>query len=136
MFAWKENHFRSSVVEVLPRSGSFIAYMGVHFPVVDFDNAIRFSTLSRMSGFLWNNSKWACWFGCFLQYTSGLEVLAPTALFLETLSKVAVTFREKMRQHFGCILIYRYVNPATLSPGSEAICWIFSNMHKAQADFI
>ena len=28
------------------------------------------------SGFLWHSSKWAHWFGCFLQYTSGLEVLA------------------------------------------------------------
>ena len=28
------------------------------------------------SGFLWHSSKWAHWFGCFHQYTSGLEVLA------------------------------------------------------------
>ena len=26
--------------------------------------------------FLWHSSKWAHWFGSFLQYTSGLEVLA------------------------------------------------------------
>ena len=49
--------------------------MGAHFPAVELDNAIRFSILSRMSGFLWHNFKWACWFGRFLQYTSGLEVL-------------------------------------------------------------
>ena len=36
---------------------------------------IRFSTLSRMSGFMWHSSKWVCRFICFLQYTSGLEVL-------------------------------------------------------------
>ena len=50
--------------------------MGAHFPAVELDNAIRFSILSRMSGFLWHSSKWACRFGRFLQYTSGLEVLA------------------------------------------------------------
>ena len=47
-----------------------------HFPVVELDNAIRFSTLSRMSLFLWHSSKWACRFGHFLEYTPGLEVLA------------------------------------------------------------
>ena len=50
--------------------------MGAHFPVVELDTAIRFSTLSRMSGFLWHSSKWACQFGHSLQYTSGIEVLA------------------------------------------------------------
>ena len=50
--------------------------MGAHFPAVELDNAIWFSILSRMSGFLWHSSKWACRFGRFLQYTSGLEVLA------------------------------------------------------------
>ena len=63
-------------------------------------------TLSKISGFLWHSSKWACWFSCFLQYTSGLEVLdaastptltmchydAPTVPFLEPLSKVVATF--------------------------------------------
>ena len=64
------------VVEVLPCSGCFITCMGAHFPAVELDNAIRFSILSRMSGFLWHSSKWACRFGRFLLYTSGLEVLA------------------------------------------------------------
>ena len=54
----------------------FIACLGVHVPTVELDNVIKFSTLSSMSGFLWNISKWVCRFGCFLQYTSGLEVLA------------------------------------------------------------
>ena len=48
----------------------------MHFPAVELDNAIQFSILSRISGFLWHSSKWAFWFGRFLQYTSGLEVLA------------------------------------------------------------
>ena len=64
------------VVEVLPCSGCFITCTGAHFPAVELDNAIWFSILSRMSGFLWHSSKWACWFGHFLQYMSGLEVLA------------------------------------------------------------
>ena len=44
--------------------------------VVELDNVIRFSTLSRISGYLWHSSKWAHRFGRFLQYTPGLEVLA------------------------------------------------------------
>ena len=35
---------------------------------------------------------------------------------LEPLSKVADTFRVKMQQLFGCILIDRYVIPVALSP--------------------
>ena len=50
--------------------------MGAHFLAVELENAIPFDTLSRMSGFLWHSSKWACRFGRFLQYTSELEVLA------------------------------------------------------------
>ena len=59
----------SSVVEVLPCSGA-------HFSAGELDNVIWFSTLSRMSGFLWHSSKWACYFSCLLQYMSRLEVLA------------------------------------------------------------
>ena len=105
--------------------------MGAHFPSVELDNAIQFSTLSRMSGFLWRSSKWACQFGHFLPYTPGLEVLAcslnidpnyvttntPTAPFLEPLSKVAATFRGNMQQLFGCILIDRYVTQAAKFSG-------------------
>ena len=47
--------------------------------------------------------------------------------FLEPLSKVAATFRGKMRQLrgkmqqlIGCILIDIYITPAALSPGLEA----------------
>ena len=54
----------------------FITCMGVHFLTVELNNTMQFSTLSRMSEFLWHSSKWACQFGCFLQDTSGLEVLA------------------------------------------------------------
>ena len=50
--------------------------MGAHLLAVEVDNAIWFSTLSRMSGFLWHSSKWVRWFGRFLPYTSELEVLA------------------------------------------------------------
>ena len=63
-------------VEVLPYSVCFLTCMGANFPAVELDNTIWFSTLSRMSGFLWHSSKWACQFSCFLQYMSGLEVLA------------------------------------------------------------
>ena len=103
-------------------------YMGASFPAVELDNAIRFITLSRMSGFLWHSSKWAHQFACFLQYMSGFEVLACS---LDTdLRELAATFREKMRQFLGCILIDRYVTPATLSPGPEALCWISGKIRK------
>ena len=100
--------------------------MGVHFPLVKLDNMIWSSTLFRMSGLLWYSSKLACRFECFLQYMSGLEVLAcsldtnlnyaPAAPFLEPISKAVDTFRRKMQQLLGCILIDRYATPAALSP--------------------
>ena len=49
--------------------------MGAHFPAVELDNAVWFSTFSRISEFLWHSSKWAHWFCHFLQYMSGLKVL-------------------------------------------------------------
>ena len=74
---WKEGQSFSSVLLKFSHvTVCFIACMGVHFPTVELDNVIKFNTLSSMSGFLWNISKWVCRFGCFLQYTSGLEVLA------------------------------------------------------------
>ena len=59
-----------------PMFGCFITCMVAHFPAVDFDSTICFSTLSRMSGFLWHCSKWACWFGPFLQNSSAIAVSA------------------------------------------------------------
>ena len=89
----------------------FLTCMGAHFPAVELDNAKWLSILSRVSGFLWHSSKWACRFGRFLQYTSGLKVLAcsldidvnyaPTALFPEPLNKVVSTFGVEMRQLLG-----------------------------------
>ena len=98
--------------------------MGAHFPAVEVDNAIRFSILSSMSGFLWHSFKWACRFGHFLQYTSVLEVLAcsldtdnnyVTAMLHmlpipEPLSTVAAIFKGEMWQLSGwqlsgCILV-------------------------------
>ena len=58
------------MVEILPCSGCFITCMGAHFPTVEWDKAIRFSTLSRMSRFLWHSSKWPCWF-CFFFFYQG-----------------------------------------------------------------
>ena len=72
----KGRYFFSSVVEVLPRSGCFITCIGAHFPTVELDNVVWFSTISRMLGFLLHSSKWAHQFGRFFQYTPGLEVLA------------------------------------------------------------
>ena len=54
--------------------------MGAHFPAVELDNVIWFSTLSRISGFLWHYHNWALCFSHFLHYASGIEVnyVAPT----------------------------------------------------------
>ena len=112
------------VIKVLPCSGCFITSMGVHFPALELDNVIQFSTLSTVSTFLWHSSKLACWLGHFLQYTSGLEVLARslntadlnyvTAMLqlcpsFNPLCKVADSFRGEMWQLFGCIFIDRHV---------------------------
>ena len=107
---------------------------GAHFPAVELE-AIWFSIISRMSGFLRHTSKWVHRFNRFLQYMSGFEALAcslntdlnyvtnaPTAPFLEPLSKVVATFRGKMLPLFGCILTDRYVTQTALSPGPEALC--------------
>ena len=42
---------------VLQCSGRFITCMGVLCLTVELDNLIQLSTFSRMSGFLWHNSK-------------------------------------------------------------------------------
>ena len=54
----------------------YTACIGMHFLADELDNVIQFGTLSRVSGFLCHGSKWAHRFVHFLQYTSGLEVLA------------------------------------------------------------
>ena len=117
-----ERRVSSSINEVLPMFWLFCNLHGLHFPTIELDNMIRFSTLSRMSGFLWHSAKWASQFGGFLQYMSGLEVLAcsfntsvPTTPFLESLSKVAATYRGEIWQPFSCILIDGYVSTAGLS---------------------
>ena len=53
-----EDHCCSSVVEILPYSACVVTCMGVHFPAVELDYTIHFTTLSRMSGFLWHSSNW------------------------------------------------------------------------------
>ena len=70
----KEGHFCSSVVDVLSCFGCIITCINVHFLTDELDNAIQFSTLTKMSGFLWLSSKWAHHFCCVLQYTSWTEV--------------------------------------------------------------
>ena len=61
--------------DIINKSGYFITCMDAYFPPVKLDKMIWFSTLYRTSGFLWHISKWICQFGCFLQSTSGLEML-------------------------------------------------------------
>ena len=41
---------RSTFVEVHPCSSCFITYMGVHFPTVELDDTIQFSTLPGCQG--------------------------------------------------------------------------------------
>ena len=49
---------------------------GRDISAAEFDNAIRFSTLSSVSERLWRSSKWVCRLGRLLQYTSVYDVLA------------------------------------------------------------
>ena len=126
------DHFCSSVVEVLPYSGCFISCMGAGFTAVELDNAIRFSTLSRMFGFLWHSAKWTCLFSRFLQHTSKIEVLAcslnTNLNYVTTMLQLHLSLSHQV---FGCILKDRYyVTLAVLSPGPESLCWIFQqNVH-------
>ena len=111
------------VVEVLPCSGCFITCMSAHFPAVELNNTIWFSTLSRMSKFLWHSSKWACWFGCSLQYMSGIEVLACSPeTNLNYVTTMLQLHPSMNHQVFGCILKGRYyITLAVLLPGPETI---------------
>ena len=116
--------------EVLPCSGCFITCMGAHFPAVELDNTIQFSTLFRMSGFLWHSSKWAHQLGHFLQYTLGREVfvcsLNNDLNYVTTMfqlctslnqSKVGATIRGKV-----WVYSHRQIhNPSSLSPGPKAL---------------
>ena len=128
--------------------------MGACFPAVELDNVIQFSTLSRMSGFLWYSSKWARRFGRFLQYAPGLELLTrslntnlnyvdlsytPIAPFLEPPRKVVSTFRGKMWQLLGCILIDRYITKQHSLLGPRPSAEFSGKMHKfliSLADFL
>ena len=118
-------------------------HMSMHVPTVQFDNTIWFRTLSRISRLLSHSCKWASWFGRFLQYTSGLEVLpcsldtdldyAPTEPFLEPKIKVATTFRGKqgIKQdfYFGRLFSREYCLVCTtwaLSFQDAATFWAYS----------
>ena len=99
--------------------------MGAHFPAAELDNVIWFSTLSRISGFLWHGSKWACQFGCSLQYTSGTEVLPRS---LDTNLNFVTTM---LQLHPGYILKGRYyITPAVLSPDPRPSAEFSVKIHK------
>ena len=101
---WKVDHFCSSVVDVFPCSGCFITCMGAHFPAVELDNAIQFSILSRMSGFLWHSFKWACRVGRFLQYTSRLEMLTcsldTNISYVTTMLQLRLSLNHKVKLQY------------------------------------
>ena len=127
----------------LPYSGSFTTSMGAHFAAVDLDNTIQFSTLSRMSGFLWHSSKQACRFSCFRRYKSRFEVLACSLntnlnhVIIMLQLRPSLIHYVKLQQLLGerysnflAVFLDRYVIPAALSPGPEALCGISSKMPK------
>ena len=79
-----------------------------------------------MSGFLWLSSKWAYWFGCSLQYTPGLEVLACSIdtdiNYVTTVLQLRSSMKHSVKlQHYGEDVItfwvyhHRYITPAALS---------------------
>ena len=65
-------NYHVNLLACVPAVACAVACVSVN----SMNNAIWISTLSRMSGFLWLSSKYACWFCYFVQYVSGLEVLA------------------------------------------------------------
>ena len=113
--------------------------MGAHFHTVEWDNAIWFSTLFRMSGFRWHSSKWVCQFDRFLQYKPGLELLAcslDTDLNYVTLAMPQLCpFLRKIRR----LVIDRYVTKQQSLLGPRPSAEFCGKMHKiliSQADFV
>ena len=78
--------------------------MDTHVPAAEMDNAIRFSTYSRMSGFQCHSSKWVCSFPSIYVRAWSFSIYrlqicdyyASTALFLQPLIKVSAIFRWKI----------------------------------------
>ena len=58
------------------------------------------------------------------QHSCGIVPNGPASLSI----KVAVIYRGKMQQLFGCIPIDVYVIPALFAPGPKVFCWISSKM--------
>ena len=83
----------------------FTTCMDAHFPAIELDNAIRFSTLSMVSSFLWCSSKWVYRFHCFLQYTWGLQVLACSFdtdfSYVITILQLHPSLKNQFQQHLG-----------------------------------
>ena len=94
--------------------------MDVHFPVVELDNVIRHS------------SKWACRFGLFLQYISGIEVKVWSLnIDLSYVSTMLQQHPSLNHQVFWCILKDRhYVPPEVLPNGSRYSAEFSGNMGK------
>ena len=97
-----------------------------HFPVVELANAIRFSTLSRMSGFLWHSSKEACRFSHFLQYTPGLEVLACSL-------NTNLNYLTAMLQLYPSLNHYLSQSCGNFKGEDAAIFWVHSHRYATPA---
>ena len=64
--------------------------MGAHFPAIELENTIQFSTLSRMSGFPWRSYKWARLLGFSFNTHQGLKCYQVNMLRVITLKQFLI----------------------------------------------
>ena len=127
--------------EALPCSGCFTTSMDEHFHAVGLDDVIWFSTCSRVSWLLWHSSRWVQCFSRFLQYMSGLEMLACTfdtnfdyvitmiqlcpSLNLWVVKLKQVLKGRQISELSFQLYFQRQIIPAVLFSLPKAPCWIF-----------
>ena len=118
----------------VPRLLKFSHVLCVYFPTVELDNMIWLATFPGCQGFCGivqiGHDSYIVSFnirqGLKCQHVALTVNLTMWLLCSNcVLPWVATTFRGKMWQRFGCILISRYVTPAAPSPRHKALWWIF-----------
>ena len=115
-------------IYILPCAVCFKACMGAHFPAVELDNAIWFSTLSKMSGLLWvvpNGPVSLVVSFNIRQCSKCYHVpLTPTLTMWLLCSNCAHPCSNFMG------VFSQRDTPAVLSPGPEALAKFSGKMHK------
>ena len=99
--------------------------MDVHFPTAELNNVIQFRTLSRISGLLQHSSKWAHQFSCFLQYTSGLEVLKSNLYINLNYVTTMLQLHPSLNHYISKVVVY---SQRHTSNSCSTLSWIWSHL--------